>query len=140
MTFAPLSVVVALLAASRLRGLATGRREPMSDMTSTDKAPVGSDKQLRQYNHEHFWFKHIFADVWRSVKGAGLRPGDAAPDFELPSADGGTVTLGGFIGRPVLIHIAARALLGRDSGSARGALRTPRALPRARPPSREPRR
>jgi hypothetical protein len=79
----------------------------MSAMTSADKAPVGSDKQLRQYNYEHFWFKHIFADVWRSVKGAGLGPGEMAPDFALPSTEGETVTLGGFSGRPVLIHMGS---------------------------------
>ncbi len=79
----------------------------MSAMTSADKAPVGSEKQLCQYNYEHFWLKHIFADIWRSVKGAGLRPGDAAPDFELESTDGESVTLGGFRGRPLLIHIGS---------------------------------
>ncbi len=79
----------------------------MSNMTSADKAPVGSEKQLRQYNYEHFWFKHIFGDVWRSMKGAGLRPGEAPPDFDLESTDGKRVTLGGFSGRPLLIHMGS---------------------------------
>ena len=79
----------------------------MSDMTSADMAPVGSDEQLGQYNYEHFWVKHIFADVWRSMKAAGLRPGQAAPDFDLESTDGERVTLAGFIGRPVLIHVGS---------------------------------
>ena len=79
----------------------------MSDMTSADKAPAGSEKQLRQYNYEHFWFKHIAADLMRSAKGAGLKPGSVAPDFELESTDGERIRLSGFRGRPVLLHMGS---------------------------------
>ena len=79
----------------------------MCAMTSADKAPVGSDKQLRQYNYEHFWLKHIFADLARSAKGAGLQAGSVAPDFELDSTDGARIRLSGFRGRPVLLHMGS---------------------------------
>jgi hypothetical protein len=79
----------------------------MSNLTSADKAPEGSEQQLRQYNYEHFWLKHIVADLVRSAKGAGLRAGSAAPDFELRSTDGEDIRLSGLRGRPVLLHMGS---------------------------------
>jgi peroxiredoxin len=35
--------------------------------------------------------------------GAGLRPGDLAPDFTLPTADGGRAALADFRGRWVVL-------------------------------------
>jgi len=77
----------------------------MVDSTSESKGPKGSEKQLRQYNYEHFGLKHLAADLWRSARGEGLRPGSEAPDFELESTDGGQMRLSAFRGRPVLVHI-----------------------------------
>ena len=79
----------------------------MSNLTSADKAPEGSEKQLTQYNYEHFWLKHIAADLMRSAKGAGLKAGSAAPDFELESTDGQRIRLSAFRGRPVLLHMGS---------------------------------
>jgi hypothetical protein len=79
----------------------------MTEMTSADKAQAGSEQQLEQYNYEHFWLKHFLADVVRSARGAGLRPGSAAPDFDLESTDGERVSLSGFRGRPVLVHFGS---------------------------------
>jgi hypothetical protein len=79
----------------------------MPNMTSADKAAAGTEEQLKQYNYEHFWLKHFLADVVRSARGAGLRPGAAAPDFELEATDGERVRLSGFRGRPVLIHFGS---------------------------------
>jgi hypothetical protein len=79
----------------------------VSNFTSADKAPEGSQNQLEQYNYEHFWLKHILADLARSAKGAGLKAGSPAPDFELESTDGDQIRLSGFRGRPVLLHMGS---------------------------------
>lgn len=70
-------------------------------MTSSDT------KRLSKYNYEHFWLKHFLADIGRTIKGAGLRPGSRAPDFEMPSTDGEKVTLSAFGGAPVLLHFGS---------------------------------
>lgn len=71
-------------------------------------APAGTDeKQLRKYNYEHFWLKHFLADIGRTVKGAGVRPGSEAPDFEMPSTDGERVSLRALHGEPVLLHFGS---------------------------------
>ncbi len=59
------------------------------------------------YNFAHFRTGHLLADAVRTIRGAGVRPGDPAPDFALPSADGGTVRLSSFRGRPVLLHFGS---------------------------------
>ncbi len=71
-------------------------------------APTAAqEKQLRKYNYEHFWLKHFLADIGRTFKGAGVRPGSAAPQFEMPSTDGGTVSLSSLHGEPVLLHFGS---------------------------------
>ena len=69
--------------------------------------PQGSQEQLRKYNYEHFWPKHLFADLWRSVRGEGLQPGTLAPDFELESTEGDWLRLSALRGRPVVVHIGS---------------------------------
>lgn len=71
-------------------------------------ATPGTDaKQVESYNYEHFWLKHFLADIGRTFKGAGVRPGTRAPDFQMPSTDGHLVSLSGFHGRPVLLHFGS---------------------------------
>lgn len=78
------------------------------DSTSLGKqSPEGSQRQLSEYNYEHFRPKHLFADLWRSVGGQGLRPGSEAPDFELESTEGDWGRLSALRGRPVLLHIGS---------------------------------
>ncbi len=72
-------------------------------MAETDAAA----KQLRKYNYEHFWLKHFLADIWRTIKGAGVRPGWKAPEFEMPSTDGERISLSAFHGEPVLLHFGS---------------------------------
>lgn len=79
----------------------------MIDSTSESRGPTGSPKQLRRYNYEHFWLKHLAADLWRSARGEGLQPGSQAPDFNLESTDGHSIGLSDFAGRPVLLHIGS---------------------------------
>jgi hypothetical protein len=71
------------------------------------QSPQGSQEQLRKYNYEHFWPKHLFADLWRSVRGEGLQPGFEAPDFELESTEGDWLRLSALRGRPVVVHIGS---------------------------------
>jgi hypothetical protein len=68
---------------------------------------VGSDRQLQEYNYEHFRPKHLLADMWRSARGEGLQPGADAPDFELESTEGQRVRLSALRGRPVLVHFGS---------------------------------
>ena len=73
-------------------------------MTAT-KAEL--EKKVRTYKYEHFWLKHFLADMGRTLRGSGVRPGTAAPEFEMPSADGGTVSLSSLRGEPVLLHFGS---------------------------------
>ena len=59
------------------------------------------------YNFAHFRTGHLLADAFRTVRGAGVRPGKAAPDFSLPSADGEPLRLSSLLGRPVLLHFGS---------------------------------
>jgi len=38
---------------------------------------------LADYNSEHFPTKHFLADLRTTLRGGGVRPGEAAPDFDL---------------------------------------------------------
>lgn len=67
---------------------------------------VGS-RQLREYNYEHFWLKHLLADLWRTARGEGVQPGSEAPDFELETTGGERVRLSASRGRPVLLHFGS---------------------------------
>lgn len=71
------------------------------------RAPEAASRQLRRYNYEHFWLKHFLADMGRTLRGAGVRPGSLAPDFEMPSTDGESVSLRSSRGKPVLLHFGS---------------------------------
>lgn len=62
---------------------------------------------MRAYNYEHFWIKHFLADIGRTLRGAGVRPGSRAPDFDLPSTDGNRVSLSDIRGAIVLLHFGS---------------------------------
>jgi hypothetical protein len=71
------------------------------------QSPPGSQQQLRRYNYEHFWPKHLYADLWRTARGEGLQPGSEAPDFELETTEGDLLRLSALRGRPVLLRIGS---------------------------------
>jgi hypothetical protein len=78
------------------------------DSTSLGRGGVpGDQRQLQEYNYEHFRPKHLLADLWRSARGEGVQPGAVAPDFELESTDGQRVRLSTLRGRPVFLHFGS---------------------------------
>lgn len=60
-----------------------------------------------EYNFEHFRAKHLLKDIQRTVQEWGIHPGEEAPDFELPTVDGGPVRLSALRGRPVVLRFGS---------------------------------
>jgi hypothetical protein len=73
------------------------------------RSPEGSERQLQRYNYEHFRLKHLLADLLKTVRGEGIRPGEEAPDFELESAEGKRVRLSKLRGCPVVLRFGSFA-------------------------------
>ena len=69
--------------------------------------PEGSDLQLSEYNYEHFRPKHLLADLLKTIRGEGIRPGEDAPNFELESTEGEKVRLSSLRGRPVVLRFGS---------------------------------
>ena len=59
------------------------------------------------YNFAHFRPRHVLADLQRTLARHGIAPGEIAPDFQLPRADGGALRLSDLRGRPVLLHFGS---------------------------------
>lgn len=60
-----------------------------------------------EYNYGRFAAKQLAADVRHTISAHGVRPGQPAPDFELPLVGGGTVCLHDLRGKPVLIRFGS---------------------------------
>ncbi len=70
--------------------------------------PILSEHEPSEhYNLRHFRTKHLLQDARRTLEVRGVRPGHAAPGFELASVGGGTVRLSDFHGKPVLLHFGS---------------------------------
>jgi hypothetical protein len=86
-------------------------------MAITEKAPAAEVKRKavhpdewlppEEYNFDHFRTRHLLFDVSGTVKERGIRPGEMAPDFELPQANGEPVRLSRLRGRPTLLHFGS---------------------------------
>jgi hypothetical protein len=61
----------------------------------------------RSYNYTHFRPEHIWRDAQRIFARAGVQPGQLAPDFELPTTDGGVLRLSDLRGAPVLLRFGS---------------------------------
>jgi cytochrome oxidase Cu insertion factor (SCO1/SenC/PrrC family) len=59
------------------------------------------------YNFTSFERYILFADLKRSIYRDGVRPGQSAPDFELPKAFGGSLQLSELRGKPVVLHFGS---------------------------------
>lgn len=59
------------------------------------------------YNYSHFRVKQIVDDARHTVAADGVRPGQMAPDFDLPLVGGGTVRLHDLRGKPALIRFGS---------------------------------
>ena len=70
-------------------------------------AAATDPRELQRYNYEHFWLKHLLADLLRTARGEGAQPGSEAPDFELETTQGERVRLSALRGRPVLLHFGS---------------------------------
>lgn len=60
-----------------------------------------------EYNFEHFRTRHLLMDLQGTATTRGIQPGEPAPDFELPSSDGGTQRLSDLRGEVVLLHFGS---------------------------------
>ena len=59
------------------------------------------------YNYRHFRTRHLLLDVEGTIHARGVRPGEPAPDWELPRVGGGTLRLSDLRGRPTLLHFGS---------------------------------
>ncbi len=74
---------------------------------TTAQAPSTPFLPLADYNYEHFRTKHFLADLRTTLRGGGVQPGEAAPEFALEATDGGRVRLSALRGSPVLLHFGS---------------------------------
>ena len=78
------------------------------DLTSLGSPSLlGNQRQLNEYNYEHFRPKHLLADLWKTIRGEGLQPGSQAPDFELEPTEGDRVRLSDLRGQPVVLRFGS---------------------------------
>ena len=80
----------------------------MSSPAVTDRFAALTERlSADEYNYEHFRAEQLRADTRRTLANSGITPGEVAPDFELPQADGGRFQLSGLRGWPVLLHFGS---------------------------------
>ncbi|HZW05207.1 MAG TPA: redoxin domain-containing protein [Anaerolineaceae bacterium] len=60
-----------------------------------------------KYNYSHFRPTHALAHARRTIETRGILPGEPAPNFELPTAEGVPVRLSDLRGRPVLLTFSS---------------------------------
>jgi hypothetical protein len=85
------------------------RRLKMQQLPGIEERFATLDKKLDtdNYNLKHFRTIHIIRDGAATVVGHGLKPGEEAPDFVLPRADGGEFRLSNLRGKPVLLRFGS---------------------------------
>ncbi len=75
--------------------------------TAAERFRVLEHKEpVDEYNYEHFRTKTLLKDAQRTMQEWGIRPGEVAPDFELPRVDGGSLRLSD-VQRPLCLHFGS---------------------------------
>ncbi len=64
-------------------------------------------KSLEEYNYEHFRTTVLIEDGQRTIEARGIKPGETAPDFELPKVGGGSLRLSELRGKPTILHFGS---------------------------------
>ena len=85
--------------------------------SATPSSPTGEDthrpipaegkRAPEAYNFGHFRTRHLLEDAKRTLEKEGVLPGEKVPDFEHPSADGGTLRFSDPSGKPVLLRFGS---------------------------------
>jgi hypothetical protein len=70
-------------------------------------AALEESKKSDDYNFEHFRTRTLLRDAERSLEARGVKPGEIAPDFELPKVGVGSLRLSELRGRPVVLHFGS---------------------------------
>jgi len=70
-------------------------------------AALDQKLEAEDYNYEHYRPGHFLDEMRRMLTAAGVPPGEPAPDFVLPRADGGSVRVADLRGRPVLLQFVS---------------------------------
>ncbi len=70
-------------------------------------AALDASEQSDNYNFEHFRTKVLLHDAQRTIEARGIKPGEMAPDFELPQVGGVSLRLSELRGRPVILHFGS---------------------------------
>lgn len=60
-----------------------------------------------EYNYEHFRTAHLVSEIRGAMATRGVLPGQAAPDFALPTTEGTTLRLSDLRGKPVLLKFTS---------------------------------
>ena len=87
--------------------MSTPKRETPGVTSLGSPSLLGNQRQLGEYNYEHFRPKHLLADLWKTLRGEGLQPGAQAPDFEMETTEGERVRLSELRGRPVVLRFGS---------------------------------
>ena len=74
-----------------------------NDATGRSARLIEKLDPVEDFNFRHFRMRHMAAELLRT----GMPPGRRAPDFELPSTDGGKLRLSDLRGQPVLLHFVS---------------------------------
>ncbi len=70
-------------------------------------AALDADEKSQNYNLEHFKTKILLRDIERTAKAQRIKPGELAPDFELPQIGGDPLRLSDLRGKPTILHFGS---------------------------------
>jgi hypothetical protein len=82
---------------------ARGARPEAAERFAALERPLDAER----YNYAHFRVRHVAGEARKTVRRAGVPPGERAPDFELPRVGGGTWRLAQQLNPPVLLRFGS---------------------------------